>query len=186
MIALVVIEKSEAVVAGITVIVKLFVAVYSPANNPIVNVYVPAVVGVPKIIPALERSNPSGKLPLSTYHTHELAAIPESFDSATLYASPLTAGFSQSVVIVIPEIITSSKLFVIITSPVHSPTVNENVPDSAGVPEITPPLRERLNPAGNAPLSTYHTRFSAGASVASAWLYACPVVPGVSELVVIE
>ena len=65
---LVVIEKSDAITAGMTTIVKLFVTIWLPINNPTVNVYVPAVVGVPEILPVPDKLNPSGRDPLSMYH----------------------------------------------------------------------------------------------------------------------
>ena len=57
--------------------------------------------GVPEILPLLDRLNPEGRLPLSMYHT----GVPDeaSVVMSKLYSWPLTAGLSASVVIVRSE-----------------------------------------------------------------------------------
>ena len=55
-------------VGSVIVTVKLFVPVNAPNVAPTVNVYVPAVVGVPVIVPEVFSVRPGGRVPDDTDH----------------------------------------------------------------------------------------------------------------------
>ena len=140
-----------------------------------VNVDVPAAVGVPLMIPELNRFNPVGKAPFSKLHV--IGAVPEA-SSCALYAVPV-APLGKDVVVITgatAELVTTiDNAFVSLPTLLVALTVKLEVPAVLGVPEMMP-ADDSVNPAGKLPLCNDHV-IGVVPEAASCALYVVPVKP---------
>ena len=122
-----------------------------------VKLYVPAVVGVPKITPvSVFKPNPAGRLPSITAQV--IGFVPLAF-RVWLYEVPTVPPGSEEVVIVGATgaaSITMLSLRVALPAVLVALTVKLYVPAAVGVPEITPVAAFKLNPVGRPPLDIAH------------------------------
>jgi hypothetical protein len=113
--------------------------------------YAAAVVGVPEIVPLLAfKLKPVGRLPLEIVH---VIGVDPVATSLWLYALPTEApGIGETVVIcgTTEQVILNN--FELIPTAFSALIPTLDVPDVVGIPEITPVLVLKLNPAGNLPL----------------------------------
>jgi hypothetical protein len=163
------------------IIVNAFVSLPPLLVAFTVKLNVPAAVGFPEITPAPLIVKPFGNVPLSSVHV--TGAVPVAV-RVWLYAVPIVPFGSEDVVITggMPTIIIVNA-FVSLPPLLVAFTVKLNVPVAEGFPEITPAV-ERVKPPGNEPLSSVHVTGAVPVAV-RVWLYAVPIVPFGSEVVVI-
>ena len=164
---------------GVLIIVIVYVCESDsvPFVAVTVNVYVPEVVGLPKISPLLDSARPSGISPEILDHvTPSMLTV-----SVTLYARPTIPPDSVSVIIVSVSIIVIVYDFEDDSVPFVAVTVNVYVPEVVGVPEIDPVLAFRLSHVGR-PEADHVTPVVLAMSVA---LYSSPTLPPLSAVVVI-
>jgi hypothetical protein len=153
-----------------------------------VKLELPAVVGVPDITPVLEFSdNPAGNVPLLMLHVY--GVTPPVAASVVVYAT-LTIPFGSVVVVIISVdgiliVILSAAVAVFAPDP-FTPIKKLLVPAVVGVPEITPVLAAKLNPAGSVPCTTLHVYGLVPLVAASVAEYATPTVPFGKLVVVIR
>ena len=69
--------------------------------------------GVPEIVPVLDRLNPAGRVPLSTYHVGVPRLAEASVVSVKVYAVPLVLGVSASVVIEKSEAVVAGMITIV-------------------------------------------------------------------------
>ena len=176
--AIVMLKLAEAVVAGepesVTFIVKL---------------KVPAVVGVPEIVPVADRVRPPGKAPELMLQLY--GVVPPVAASVVEYAVPTCPEETELVVTctgVTAAATVSVNDFVAVCAvgEVESVTlaVKLNEPDAVGGPEIVP-VADRVRPPGKAPELMLQLYGVVPPVAASAVEYAVPTCPEETELVVI-
>ena len=116
-----------------------------------VKLEVPAVVGVPLIVPLPLKASPAGKLPEDTLHV--MVPTPPLDARATLYVVP-TKPLAREVVVIasLALIVMLSDWFAVWggVSESAAVTVNLLVPAVVGVPEISPEVL-KVNPPGKLP-----------------------------------
>jgi hypothetical protein len=114
---------------------------------------VPAVVGVPLMVPLAERAKPAGKVPTETVHVY--GVVPPLAFSPCEYAVPAVAGGNEDVVtskVAGATVIDKAEVSVLDPLSVTF-TVKFDVPNAVGVPDMVPPA-ERVSPAGKVPTDT--------------------------------
>ena len=118
--------------------------------------YVPAVVGVPVIVPVEDlRVSPAGRVPDDIDHVMcEVTKLPASASRVAVYAVPFVPFGRLSVVITgfFTEIVTVN-CFSAVAEPYTAFTVNVYVPVLVGVPEIVPEVLN-VSPSGRFPDDT--------------------------------
>lgn len=170
------------VIEAAIVMLSCFVALAEPDTALTVNVDVPAVVGVPEIVPDVLSVKPAGRLPDAIDHVaDELAASTAEYDALTVPEGRLAVVIVRAAGVA-PLVIVMDSSLVALFSPSVALTVKREVPAVAGVPEIVPDVL-RLNPAGSVPEATDHVA-PVGFDTRVA-LYAVPVVPEGRSVVVI-
>jgi len=175
------------VAAATTVRPKVCVAVVEALSaTRTVKLYVPAVVGVPVIAPALESASPGGRVPDVIVQVYgETPPLAVSVCEYVPLVNPDTRG--EDVVIVSGGgLIVRLKVWVAtLEAESVTRTVKLYVPAPVGVPVIAPAL-ESASPAGRAPDEIAHVYGGVPPLAASVCEYAVPVDPdGRGELVVI-
>jgi hypothetical protein len=148
---------------------------------------VPAVVGVPDIMPVVSASSkPAGNVPLSILHV--MGAVPVA-SRVWLYATP-TSPSGRVVVVIVGDAVGSGAITIesafVFSPPAFSAfTVKFDVPAAFGVPDITPVAGTRVKPPGKVPLPLTILHVMGVSPVASrVWLYAVPTSPSGKETVV--
>jgi hypothetical protein len=117
---------------------------------------VPRAVGVPLIVPLLDSVSPAGNVPEDRDHVSG-GAIVGAADSVCEYAELITPPAREDVVIsvgtsILRDLLSSlGGLLLSLTR-----TVNENTPDTDGVPLIPPLLADRVKPVGSTPEAIDH------------------------------
>ena len=145
------------VITGATLIITVYACIAVPPTlslSMIVKVYVPAVVGVPEMMPVTGASErPTGNVPTDTDQVN--GDVPPVIPRVWLYDSPTSLFGSVRVVI------TKAGLMVIINglvavAPILSVTmiVKLKVPAVVGVPAIAPVDGVRVSPAGSKPVES--------------------------------
>jgi hypothetical protein len=135
---------------------------------------VPAVVGVPEIVPVEEpRDRPAGRLPETIDHVY--GVWPPTAAKVWLYATPIWP-FGRLVVVIVSTggAMTIDSAFVAVSAGAWlsvTRTVKLEVPAVVGVPLITPP-EESDNPAGSEPLASDQLYGVTPPLAANVWLYA--------------
>lgn len=168
---------------SLIVMLSSLVALFEPDVALTVKREVPAVVGVPEIVPELLSVNPAGRLPEAIDHVaDELAASTAEYDAFTVPEGRLVVVIVITVGVggVVPVIVMESSL-VALLSPSVALTVKREVPAVVGVPEIVP-AELKLNPAGRVPEAIDHAA-PVGFDTRVV-LYAVPVVPAGRSVVV--
>jgi hypothetical protein len=151
-----------------------------------VNGDVPAVVGVPEMIPAAESVKPSGKVPLAMLHVMGASPVASSVWLYAVFTVPLGNDVVEIEGGVLPSTvaIVIDSCFVPLPAAFSAFTVNAADVAVVGVPAIMPVVALRVNPVGNVPLAMLHV-MGASPVASSVWLYAVFTVPLGNELVVI-
>ena len=120
-----------------------------------VKLLVPAVPGVPEIVPPADRLNPEGSVPRDTVHVY--GANPPDAASAWEYAVPTAPAGSDAVVIAKAGLTTKDNGLVATPPPLSvNRTVKAAVPAAAGVPLMIPVDAARVKPVGKAPTDIVH------------------------------
>ena len=145
-------EDEEIASTGTTTMLRAFVAVSAGTLESValtVKLDVPAVVGVPVMLPLAANANPAGSAPAVIDQV--IGAVPPVDCSAALYVE-LTIPFGSVVVVmlIVAAVIVMLRLAVAVRfAASFTCTVKLDVPAVVGVPEIVFPLR--VKPAGRVP-----------------------------------
>ena len=174
--------------AAATAILNAFVPLLFAASvTCIVNDTVPAVVGVPEIMPVdATRLNPAGNVPALTLQVY--GVVPPLACSVVEYAVPAVPP-GNDVVVTVGGCAAAATAILNAFVPVlfaasFTCTVNDTVPAVVGVPEITPVDATRLNPAGSVPALTLQVYGVVPPLACSVVEYAVPAVPPGNDVVV--
>src|SRR5512134_3616853 len=139
---------------------------------------VPTVVGVPLIVPPVDRLSPAGRLPAETDQLY--GVVPPVAARVWLYAVPTVppgrldveiVGATCAAAIAMERARVEERPLLPVTW-----TVKLDVPTVVGVPLIVPPV-DRLSPAGRLPAETDQLYGVVPPVAARVWLYAVPTVP---------
>jgi hypothetical protein len=151
-----------------------------------VKLELPALVGVPEIMPAPDSVSPAGRVPEATDQLY--AWVPPAALNAALY--PLPSRPAESVVVVIVScgapIVSEIAAVCVCAGELLSvtATVKFELPLAVGVPEITPAF-DSVRPAGRLPEEIDHVYPGVPPLALSVKLYATPTCPAPSVVVLI-
>jgi hypothetical protein len=175
--------------SGGIVIDKALVAVSAGVCESVtrtVKLEVPAVVGVPEITPPALKLSPAGRLPV--WRDQEYGVTPPVAANVWLYATPIWPLGRLDVVTDRSAGITTLSAWSSVSGVLWESvtlTVKFEVPAVVGVPEIVPVELPRDSPAGRLPDRTDHVYGVVPPVAASVWLYATPIWPLGTLVVVI-
>ena len=120
-----------------------------------VKLLVPAVPGVPEIVPPVDKVNPAGSVPTDT--DHEYGGTPPEAPSVCEYPVPAVPAGSDDVVIPSAALTVNDSALVVLPPPLSTNrTVKGDVPAAEGVPLMMPVDAARVKPAGKVPSETVH------------------------------
>ena len=121
-----------------------------------VKLLVPAVPGVPEIVPPADRVNPEGSVPTDT--VHEYGGTPPDSPERLRIRSAHRAGRQRDDVVIPSAALTVNDSALVVLPPPLSDnrTVKADVPAADGVPLIIPVEAARVKPAGKVPSDTVH------------------------------
>jgi hypothetical protein len=173
--------------AALTAIDRAFVADCPKASVTFtVKFELPVVVGVPDMVPVALRVRFAGSDPLERLQTS--VPTPPVACNVSLYGKPTVPPGSEVVVIVggIAGLMMIERPCVTVW-PLASftSTVNDEVPVTIGVPEMTPVAGFRLRFCGREPVAMLHINGPLPPVACTDWLYVWPTFPLGSEVVVI-